>query len=140
MSFLVVTPDTLSAAAADLDGIGAALSAGTAAAAPAMTGVMAAAQDEVSIAMAALFGQHANEYQVLAAQAESVRDHFVRTLSGAGGAYFGAEAASVAPLQALEEGVLAVVNAPTLALLGRPLIGDGANATIPGAPAGPAGC
>jgi hypothetical protein len=53
----------------------------------------------------------------------------VQALSGAGASYAGAEAANASPLQTLEQDVLAVINAPTNALLGRPLIGDGANGT-----------
>jgi hypothetical protein len=43
------------------------------------------------------------------------------------GANLGTEAANASSLQALEQDVLGVVNAPTEAWLGRPLIGNGMN-------------
>ncbi|WP_264991499.1 PE domain-containing protein, partial [Mycobacterium kiyosense] len=52
-------------------------------------------------------------------------DRFAQLLGAAGGAYAQAEAAGADPLQLVEN----VINAPTQALLGRPLIGDGANGT-----------
>uniref|UniRef100_UPI000AB9F426 PE domain-containing protein n=1 Tax=Mycobacterium tuberculosis TaxID=1773 RepID=UPI000AB9F426 len=64
-------------------------------------------------------------------------DRFAQTLSAAVGSYVSAEATNAAPLATLEHNVLNALNAPTQALLGRPLIGDGAPA--PGRPAGPAG-
>ncbi|WP_140032002.1 PE domain-containing protein, partial [Mycobacterium tuberculosis] len=48
-------------------------------------------------------------------------DQFVRALAAGAGAYAGAEAANV------EQQLLNAINAPTLALLGRPLIGNGAD-------------
>ena len=48
-------------------------------------------------------------------------DHFVRTLDAAAGSYASTEAANV------QQGLLNLVNAPTEALLGRPLIGNGAD-------------
>ncbi len=73
--------------------------------------------------MAALFSGHAQAYQALSAQAALFHEQFVRALTAGAGSYAAAEAASAAPL----EGVLDVINAPALALLGRPLIGNGAN-------------
>ncbi|MGO9695856.1 MAG: hypothetical protein ACLPYO_19325, partial [Mycobacterium sp.] len=51
----------------------------------------------------------------------------MQALTAGAGSYASTEAASASPLQALEQDVLAVVNAPTEAVLGRPLIGNGAN-------------
>ena len=42
-------------------------------------------------------------------------------------------------LQAVEQAALKVVNAPTEMLMGRLLIGNGANATTPGAAGAPGG-
>jgi hypothetical protein len=56
-------------------------------------------------------------------------DQFVQTLSAAGGAYTAGEGANASPLQTVEQDVLGVINAPTNALLGRPLIGNGTNGT-----------
>ncbi len=62
-------------------------------------------------------------------------DQFVAALTAGGGLYSSAEAAAATPLQDL----LNVVNAPTQALLGRPLIGDGADGTAPGQAGGAGG-
>ncbi|WP_131806166.1 PE family protein, partial [Mycobacterium alsense] len=139
MSFVIATPEVLTSAAASLNSLGASLSAGNTAAASVTTGIVAAAQDEVSVAVAALFGQHAQAYQAAAARAAVIHDEFVQGLSAAGGAYGAAEAANVSPLQAVEESVLGAINAPTQALVGRPLIGNGANATTPGGNGGAGG-
>ncbi|SOJ53655.1 PE-PGRS family protein PE_PGRS16 [Mycobacterium simulans] len=124
---LVVAPEMVAAAAADLAGIRSAISAANAAAAGPTTQVLAAAGDEVSAAIAALFGTHAQEYRAVSAQATAFHERFVQSLSAAGGAYASAEAANVSPLQAFEQAVMDAINAPTQLLLGRPLIGDGVN-------------
>ncbi len=123
MSFVVTIPEALAAVATDLAGIGSTIGTANAAAAVPTTTVLAAAADEVSAAMAALFSGHAQAYQALSAQAALFHEQFVRALTAGAGSYAAAEAASAAPL----EGVLDVINAPALALLGRPLIGNGAN-------------
>ncbi len=122
---LMVAPELVAAAAADLTGIGQAISAANAAAAGPTTQVLAAAGDEVSAAIAALFGTHAQEYQALSARVATFHEQFVRSLTAAGSAYATAEAANASPLQALEQQVLGAINAPTQLWLGRPLIGDG---------------
>jgi broad specificity phosphatase PhoE len=96
MSFLLVAPDALESAAADMARIGTAVSSGHLAAAIPTTEIAAAGADEVSAAVAALFGAHAAEYQAAAAQAAIYYDRFVSTLSAAATSYAGAEAA-IAP-------------------------------------------
>ncbi|WP_373194432.1 PE family protein, partial [Mycobacterium marinum] len=103
MSYLAIAPEIVAAAAADMDGIGSA--------------------DEISAAIAELFGNHAQQYQALSAQIARFHDQFVRSLSGAAQTYASAEATGAAPLQP----VLDLINGPTQALLGRPLIGNGAS-------------
>ncbi|EFD13451.1 PE-PGRS family protein [Mycobacterium tuberculosis T46] len=120
---MVTIPEALAAVATDLAGIGSTIGTANAAAAVPTTTVLAAAADEVSAAMAALFSGHAQAYQALSAQAALFHEQFVRALTAGAGSYAAAEAASAAPL----EGVLDVINAPALALLGRLLIGNGAN-------------
>ena len=92
--------------------------------------------------MASLFAGHGQAFQALSAQAAAFNAQFVRALNAAGGAYTAAEAANAAPLQTLEQDVLGPINAPFLALTGRPLIGNGASGAPgtgqSGAPAG--GC
>ncbi|WP_373191065.1 PE family protein, partial [Mycobacterium marinum] len=139
MSYVVAIPDMLASAAADVAGIGSSVGAANTAAVGATTGVMAAADDEVSVAIAALFSGHGQAYQAISAQAAAFHDQFLRALTGAGGAYAAAEAANASPLQAAEQEVLAVINAPTNALLGRPLIGNGTDGLAGTGAAGGAG-
>ncbi|WP_156689786.1 PE family protein, partial [Mycobacterium sp. Marseille-P9652] len=138
-SFVVVGTETLTAASTDLTGIGTAVRAAHAAAAGSTTQIAVAAQDEVSAAVSQLFGTYAREYQAISAQATAFHDQFVQALANAGNAYALTEAASASPLQTLEDDILGVINAPTNFLFGRPLIGDGANATTPGGAGGPGG-
>ncbi len=104
-------------------GIRSAISAATAAAAAPTIQVAAAGADEVSLAISALFGQHAQAYQALSAQATIFHDQFVQALTSGGNLYAAAESHTV------EQMVLNAINAPTQTLFGRPLIGDGANGT-----------
>ncbi|WP_163761712.1 PE family protein, partial [Mycobacterium paragordonae] len=132
MSYVIASPDVLSAAASDLAGLGATLERANAVAAASTTELLAAAQDEVSTAIAALFGNHGQAYQTISAQAAAFHSQFLQNLSTGAGAYGIAEATNAAPLAGLEQAVLGAINAPTQALLGRPLIGDGANGSTPG--------
>ncbi len=118
------------------------------------TEVMAAAADEVSGAIAALFGANAQEYQAAAAQAATFHEQFVRALSEAGASYASAEATIVTglsstvadgfqtavygPIRAAGQAWISspagevvdpVINAPTEALFGRGLISNGAAGT-----------
>ncbi|WP_308494942.1 PE family protein [Mycobacterium kansasii] len=89
--------------------------------------------DEVSVAIAEIFGGHARTYQTLSARIATFHEQFVHALSSAAYCYAGTEAASASPLQNL----LNTLNASTQALTGRPLIGNGANgAPGPGKTAG----
>ena len=123
MLYVVAVPEMLASAATDLERIGSSLSAANVAAAAPTTAVVAAAGDEVSAAIASLFSSHAREFQALSAQAAVFHSQFAHALTGAGGSYAVAEAANATPMQA----VLGVINAPTEALMGRPLIGNGSN-------------
>jgi broad specificity phosphatase PhoE len=120
---MLVAPDMLQTAAADAAQIGSAVSAGNLAAALRTTEVAAAGADEVSAAIAALFGAHAQQYQATATQAARYYEQFVRTLGAAAPSYAGAEATISASLQ----GALGAVTAPTQ-LLGTPLLGGAATA------------
>lgn len=125
MSFLAVAPEWVTSAAADLENIGSALSAANAAAALPTTGVAAAAADEVSTAIAALFAGFGQEYQALNTQLSAFQQQFVLLLGSSAGSYATAEASAASVL----DPVLGIINAPTQLLLGRPLIGDGAAGT-----------
>ncbi len=139
MSSLMVAPDMVTAAAQDVARIGAVVGAANAAAVTQTTSVVVAAADEVSAAIAALFGAYGQQYQQLGVQAAALHEQFVQALTAGAGAYAAGEAASASPLQALEQGVLGVINAPTNLLLGRPLIGDGSNGAAGTGQAGGAG-
>ncbi|WP_261887593.1 PE family protein, partial [Mycobacterium marinum] len=127
MSFVAVAPDLLATATMDLDRIGMAINAGSTAAAASTTEVAAAAADEISTAVAELFGTYARGYQIIGAQAAMFHAEFVRALDIGAGAYWATEVANASPLQSLEQQLLAAINAPTQTLLGRPLIGNGAD-------------
>ncbi|VBA44278.1 PE-PGRS family protein PE_PGRS26 [Mycobacterium innocens] len=94
----------------------------------------------MSAAIASVFAAHAQAYQDLGAQAAAFRARFVQALAAAGSVYAGAEAVNASPLQPLEKQILGAVNAPTRALLGRPMIGNGADGTATTPTAEPAGC
>jgi hypothetical protein len=148
MSFVLVAPDTLETAAADAAQIGSAVRAANLAAVIPTTAVEAAGADEVSAAITALFGAHAQEYQAAAAQAAKGYEQFVRTLSAAAASYAGTEATIAAsmqgalgfqtfaygPIHTIGKALInspfgrvldPIINAPTEVLFGRDLIGNG---------------
>jgi triacylglycerol lipase len=108
MSYVVAVPEFVASAATDLSNIASSLSAAHAAAAVPTTAVVAAAGDEVSAAIAALFSSHAQGFQALGAQAAAFHAQFVQTLTGAAGAYAAAEATNASPLAVFEQAVLGV--------------------------------
>lgn len=94
MSFVTTQPEMLSAAAGNLQAIGAAMSAQNQAAAAPTTTVLPAAADEVSALTAAQFAAHAQLYQAVSAQASAVHQMFVSTLGVSAGSYAATEAAN----------------------------------------------
>jgi hypothetical protein len=88
---LTVVPEELTAAAADVTRIGTSLSEAHALAAPATTSIAPAAADEVSTAIAAVFGDVGQFWQGLAVQAAALHQQFVQGLSAAGELYTEAE-------------------------------------------------
>jgi hypothetical protein len=94
MSFVTTQPDTLSAAAGDLQGIGADVAAQNAAATTPTTTVSPAAADEVSALTAAQFVAQAQLYQAVSAQAAAIHQMFVSTLSTSAVSYAETEAAN----------------------------------------------
>ncbi|WP_459797630.1 PE family protein, partial [Mycobacterium riyadhense] len=126
-SFVIAAPEALAAASRDLTGIGSTISAANSVAAASTTELLAAGGDEVSVAIARLFGSYARDYQALTAQSAVFHDQFVRALAAGGGAYAATEAVNASPLQVLEQEILNLINAPTNILFGRPLIGNGAD-------------
>lgn len=112
MSFVVATPDVVTTAAQELAGIHSSLSEATTAAAGPTTSLMAAAEDEISAGVAAIFGAFGQEYQAVSAQAVAVHAQFVNLLNGTAAAYAGAEAANAQQI------VTNALNAPVQSLAG----------------------
>ena len=96
MSFVTTQPEALTAAAANLQGIGSSLNAQNAAAAAPTTGVVPAAADSVSALTAAGFAAHAQMYQAVSAQAAAIHEMFVNTLGMSAASYSATEAANAA--------------------------------------------
>ena len=114
MSFVNVAPELVEAAAHDLAGIGSTLGDATGFAAAPTTSIAAAGADEVSVAIAALFGNHGEEFQALTARAAAFHNEFVGMIKSGVGAYLGSEVASAgqmlggtvaAPAQAISQSV-----------------------------------
>ncbi|OBA71852.1 hypothetical protein A5641_09785 [Mycobacterium sp. 1554424.7] len=95
MSFVSVAPQLLQGAAQQLTGVGSSLAEAAATATGPTTGIAAAAGDEVSVAIAAMFGNAGREFQALSAQAQAFHSEFVSLMTAGAGAYVGAEAANV---------------------------------------------
>ncbi|ETZ98152.1 PE family protein [Mycobacterium kansasii 824] len=95
--------------------------------------MLAAGADEVSAAIAAMFTAHGQAYQAISAQAEAFHNQFVQTVAANAAAYASTEVANV------EQTLLNAVNAPSQALTGRALIGNGVNGTSPGQAGGNGG-
>lgn len=96
MSFVTTQPEELSGAAANLAGLGDAMSARNAAAATPTTGLSPAASDIVSAVTAVQFGQHGATYQKIAAHAAEVHEQLVAALRSGAGAYALTEVANAA--------------------------------------------
>ena len=92
MSYLLTAPESLAAAATDVNGIAAAVHAANAAAAGQTSGVLAAAEDEVSAAITALFNSHGQEYQAVVRQVAAFESEFTQALSAAAQTYTQTEA------------------------------------------------
>ena len=123
MSLMIATPLEMTSAAGDLTGLASTIGEANAAAAAHTTQLLPAAADEVSAAIASFFGAHAESYHAASAQAAAFHQEFVAALNAGAASYAATEGANASPLGL----VLGVINAPTNALLGRPLIANGTN-------------
>ena len=115
MSYLIAAPEFLDSAATDLASIAGTVNAANASAAARTTGILAAAKDEVSAAIAALLSSHGQAYQTASAEAAAFHQQFTRMLTASAGAYAAAEAASTSRLGLL------------LGAISVPFAGPGAN-------------
>ncbi|OBK46628.1 PE family protein [Mycobacterium sp. 1081908.1] len=96
MSFVIAAPDLVESAATDLAGIRSSLAEAAATAAAPTTGIATAAQDEVSVAIASMFGDFGQRFQAVSAQAQTFHQEFVALMKAGAGAYASAEAANAA--------------------------------------------
>src|SRR6476620_12490761 len=122
MSYLLTAPESLAAAATDVNGIAEAIHAANAAAAGQTSGVLAAAEDEVSAAITALFNGHGQEYQAVARQVAAFESGFTQALSAAAQTYTQAEALNGALLNQFQSllgqpATAAAAPAATVALI-----------------------
>jgi PE-PPE domain/PE family len=115
MEYLVTAPEMLATTAANVEEIGSEISAANASAAGPTTGLVAAAEDEVSAAIAKLFGGYGQQYQAVLTQAGAFHNEFAQTLAAAGNTYAQAEASNVAAMS----NALSAFNGPIQTLLGR---------------------
>jgi triacylglycerol lipase len=95
MSYVIAAPEMMMAAATDLATVGSDLSAARTAAATQTTGMLAAAEDEVSAAIAALFSAHGQGFQALGAQAAAFHAQFVQALNASADSFASADAQAV---------------------------------------------
>lgn len=114
MSFVLTAPETLVASASDIAGIGSTINAAFAAAAVPTTGVLAAAADEVSAQVAALFSAHGQEDQQISAQLEAFHAKFVLAMSSSARQYAAAEASAA-------QSLVSAASAPFQQVLGQPV-------------------
>jgi hypothetical protein len=98
MSYVITEPELVQGAAQDLAGIRGSLAEATANAAGPTTGIAAAAQDEVSTAISALFGDFGQQFHALNAQAQAFHSDFESLLTSGASAYVSAEAANAEQL------------------------------------------
>lgn len=110
MSFVITTPEFVGAAAQDLAGINSTLAEAATAATTPTTRLMAAGADEISTAVAELFGNFGQEFHALAAQASAFHEQFVGLLNASAGAYLSTEIANA------ERTLASAVNTPAQSL------------------------
>ncbi|OBJ56780.1 PE family protein [Mycobacterium asiaticum] len=119
MSLVSVVPEAVTAASASLHDLGSALRASSTKALNQATAIAPPAADEISSAITALFGSHAEEFAAVSARASAFHTDFVKLLSGGAAQYLNAEIANA------QQTLVNAINAPAQALLGHPLIGPG---------------
>lgn len=115
MSHVIVAPDVVAAAVADLETLADTVDAAHLATAPMTLTVAPAAADEVSVNIAHLFSGHAEDYFATAQRAATYQEQFAQTLSASAMTYASAESVNGALLQGFEalfhQGQNAILNA-----------------------------
>jgi PE family len=102
MSCVSVAPDSMVLAAADLGNIASALDEAHRLAAPTTRAVSPAAADEVSVGIAQVFSQHAQDYQGAAREAAAFQGQFVQNLTAGASSYAGTGRLIASLLQELD--------------------------------------
>lgn len=96
MPYVVTTPEAMASVAVDINGVGTAITSAYGAAAQSTVGIVPAAADEVSAAIAQAFSQLGADSQVLGHKAREFYDAFTARLHAGAIAYVDRESASVA--------------------------------------------
>ena len=111
MTYVLTEPQTLASVATNVEELGSTITEANAAAASPISGMAPAAADEVSAAIAKLFGAYGRQYQAVAGLAAAFHNEFTAALAAAGSAYTGAETDAQALLSGspLTGNVVAVV-------------------------------
>ncbi|OBI80416.1 PE family protein [Mycobacterium sp. 1245805.9] len=113
MSYVMATPELMAAAANDVAAIGSTLRAAHLTAAAPTVGVIPAAADEVSAAVAQVFSQAAQSFQGLVGKASAFGQQFAQQLTAGGGAYAAAEAVNAASVAADSNSIIQeLIDAP----------------------------
>jgi hypothetical protein len=99
MSNVFAETELMAAAAGNLAAIRSTLGAANKRVAAPTAGVVPAGGDQVSAVIAAMFGVHAQAYQVMGAQAAEFHDKFVQALRTSAGAYANTEASNTSSIQ-----------------------------------------
>jgi hypothetical protein len=129
MSYVLTTPEMLAAAATDVGNIGSAITTASSTAAGPTTGLLPAAEDEVSAAIAKLFGAYGQEYQAVVSQASAFHNEFTQALASAGNAYLEAEAANSA-LTSGPSNALNAIASPIQTLFGQTAVGTAGSSGV----------
>jgi len=129
MSYVLTTPEMLAAAATDVGNIGSAIGTASSSAAGPTTGLVPAAEDEVSAAIAKLFGSYGQEYQALVSKASAFHNEFTQALASAGNAYLEAEAANSA-LTSGPGNALNAITGPVQSLFGQTAVGSAGSSGV----------
>ncbi|BBX23651.1 PE family protein [Mycolicibacter terrae] len=116
MSFVTTHPEAMAATASNLQAIGSAMTAQSAAAAAPTTGIAPAGADEVSVLQATQFAAYGQLYQQISAQAAVIQEMFVNTLRTSADSYGSTETAnSAAADSSAAGGLLAGLTGPSVA-------------------------
>lgn len=91
MTYVLLEPQILASVATNIEELGSTITAANAEAASPISGLAPAAADEVSEAIAKLFGAYGRQYQAVATRAAAFHTDFTEALAAAGNAYATAE-------------------------------------------------